>query len=106
MCESHMLNTYKRHQLEAQIHKPYRVFLFFYISHLYMDTNTLLHLVLVFLTKLHATGELQAPKSSSDPAPSSAHASRTAAPQQESRVLGLAFMQQGIKACFSLEIHL
>lgn len=52
-----MLNTYKRHQLEAQIHKPYRVFLFFYISHLYMDTNTLLHLVLVFLTKLHATGE-------------------------------------------------
>ena len=57
MCESHMLNTYKRHQLEAQIHKPYHVFLFFYISHLYMDTNTPLHLVLVVLTKLHATGE-------------------------------------------------
>lgn len=51
-----MLNTYKRHQLEAQIHKPYHVFLF-YISHLYMDTNTPLRLVLVALTKLCATGD-------------------------------------------------
>lgn len=52
-----MLNTYKRHQLEAQIHKPYNIFLFFYISRLYTDTNTTLHLVLVVLTKFHATGK-------------------------------------------------
>lgn len=102
MCESHMLNTYKRHQLEAQIHKPYCVFLFFYISGLYMDTNTPLHLVLVVLTKLHATGETPGFKKQLR---SSAHASRTAAPQQQSRVLGLALLQQGRKVCFSLEMH-
>lgn len=102
MCESHMLNTYKRHQLEAQIHKPYRVFLFFYISHLYMDTNTPHHLLLVVLTKLHATGETPGFKKQLRP---SAHASRTAAPQQQSRVLGLALVQQGRKVCFPLEMH-
>lgn len=101
MCESHMLNTYKRHQLEAQIHKPYRVFLF-YISHLYMDTNTPRHLLLVVLTKLHATGETPGFKKQLRP---SAHASRTAAPQQQSRVLGLALVQQGRKVCFPLEMH-
>lgn len=63
-----MLNTYKRHQLEAQIHKPYHVFLF-YISHLYMDTNTPLHLVLVVLTNFMLQATLQASNSNSAPAP-------------------------------------
>lgn len=52
-----MLNTYKRHQLEAQKHKPYHVFLVCYISHLYMDTNPAPRLALAALTKLCATGE-------------------------------------------------
>lgn len=112
MCESHMLNTYKRHQLEAQIHKPYHVFLFFYISHLYMDTNKPLHLVLVVLTKLHATGETPGFKKQLRPSlcscqlrPRSALASRTAALQQQSRVLGPALLQQGRKVSFPLEMH-
>lgn len=61
-----------------------------------MDTNKPLSLVLVVLTKLHATGKLQASKSSSDPAPPSAHA-RTAAEQSAGTGTGA----EGEKGVFS-----
>lgn len=47
-----------------------------------MDTNKPLHLVLVVLTKLHATGETPGFKKQLRPSTSSAHASRTAAEQR------------------------
>lgn len=67
MCEFHMLYTYKRHQLESTNtqtlqHLPLLLYFSFIYGYKY---NT--PLVLVVLTKLHATGKNSRPQKAAEP---------------------------------------